>query len=249
MSSNRTELQIMGKRISEIRKSKGLTQKQLGDLIYASDKTISKWERGIVAPDITVLKSLSDKLEISLDELLFEKKNETLERNEAIAQGINIYTKKAKRKWIKLLFIVCFTLIFVFSTIYFIERKYRWNVAEIELNDDISIHGYIITNNEGTKFIIDDVLYYSDKFGMPGTSEELQISNLKFTIQIGEREIFSDSINYDSEISLHDALDKFYASYEFREKISNLDYKNLIVHFEFTSTKNKTFHIETKLFK
>ena len=36
----------IGKFIQEVRKEKGLTQKELADLICVSDKTISKWENG-----------------------------------------------------------------------------------------------------------------------------------------------------------------------------------------------------------
>lgn len=34
----------IGKFISEMRKQKGLTQSQLADILYVSDKAISKWE-------------------------------------------------------------------------------------------------------------------------------------------------------------------------------------------------------------
>lgn len=37
----------IGKFIQEIRKEKGLTQKELAELIGVSDKTISKWENGV----------------------------------------------------------------------------------------------------------------------------------------------------------------------------------------------------------
>ncbi len=36
-----------GKFISEMRKDAGLTQRQLADMLGISDKTVSKWERGV----------------------------------------------------------------------------------------------------------------------------------------------------------------------------------------------------------
>ena len=40
----------IGKLILRLRSEKGLTQKQLADSICVSDKTISKWERGLGCP-------------------------------------------------------------------------------------------------------------------------------------------------------------------------------------------------------
>ena len=45
MNENKT-----GAFISSLRKEKELTQKQLADLVGVSDKTISKWEKGIAVP-------------------------------------------------------------------------------------------------------------------------------------------------------------------------------------------------------
>lgn len=40
-------LDKIGKLISVLRKQKGLTQVQLGDMLGISDKSVSKWERGL----------------------------------------------------------------------------------------------------------------------------------------------------------------------------------------------------------
>lgn len=61
---------IFGKFIRTSRKEKGLTQKQLADMLHVSDKTISKWENGIGFPDIKLLEPLADCLEVSLLELM-----------------------------------------------------------------------------------------------------------------------------------------------------------------------------------
>ena len=60
----------MGKLIKKIRKEKGLTQAELADKLNLSCKTISKWECGNGCPDISVLKELSEILDISISELL-----------------------------------------------------------------------------------------------------------------------------------------------------------------------------------
>jgi len=52
------------------RKRQGLSQKELADRLHISDKAISKWERGLSFPDISMLIPLSETLEISLYDLL-----------------------------------------------------------------------------------------------------------------------------------------------------------------------------------
>ncbi len=37
----------VGKRIAELRKGKGWTQRQLADRLHVTDKAVSKWERGV----------------------------------------------------------------------------------------------------------------------------------------------------------------------------------------------------------
>ena len=60
----------MGDIIRTMRRERNLTQRQLADRLNISDKTVSKWERGLGCPDISLLKQLADVLGISLDRLL-----------------------------------------------------------------------------------------------------------------------------------------------------------------------------------
>lgn len=60
----------IGKLIAELRKKNGLTQQQLADKLNLSNKTISKWESGLGAPDISNLTMLAATFNISVDELL-----------------------------------------------------------------------------------------------------------------------------------------------------------------------------------
>ena len=61
---------INGKIIRELRENKNLTQKQLGEIISVSNKTVSKWETEKGLPDITLLEPLSSALGVSVAELL-----------------------------------------------------------------------------------------------------------------------------------------------------------------------------------
>ena len=59
-----------GRLIFNARQTKGLTQKQLAEILNVSDKTVSKWERGAGFPDVSMLIPLSDALGLSLGELM-----------------------------------------------------------------------------------------------------------------------------------------------------------------------------------
>lgn len=57
-------------KIAELRKERGLTQQELGDILSVSYQTVSKWENGVTLPDITVLPMLSEFFQVSVDGLL-----------------------------------------------------------------------------------------------------------------------------------------------------------------------------------
>ncbi len=63
-------LDMVGFQIQSLRKSKGYTQNQLGDLVGVSFQAVSKWERGETLPDLGTLIVLSEVLDISIDQLL-----------------------------------------------------------------------------------------------------------------------------------------------------------------------------------
>lgn len=60
----------IGEFIALKRKEKGLTQKELAQFIGVTDKAVSKWERGLGCPDVSLLEILAEKLDISILELL-----------------------------------------------------------------------------------------------------------------------------------------------------------------------------------
>lgn len=64
-----------GRLIFSLRKEKKLTQKELAEKLNITDRAVSKWERGLGAPDISLLKPLSEILEVSINEILIGEKN------------------------------------------------------------------------------------------------------------------------------------------------------------------------------
>ena len=64
------DLVKIGKYIAEKRKALGMTQKQLAEQLGMSDKSVSKWERGICLPDVSVYLELCKILGITINEFL-----------------------------------------------------------------------------------------------------------------------------------------------------------------------------------
>lgn len=91
--------------IYENRKKKQLTQEQLADLLNVSNKTVSKWERGLSYPDILLIPNLVKILDISINEL-FDTQDI---KEEAIMEYDNSLTIKYKQS------VLLSILLFVFS--------------------------------------------------------------------------------------------------------------------------------------
>ena len=77
----------IGKFIASCRKDKNITQEQLAEKLYITDRAVSKWERGLSLPDADKMLELCNILDINVNELLngekidmkdYEKKNEEL---------------------------------------------------------------------------------------------------------------------------------------------------------------------------
>jgi len=74
------DAKVIGIRISELRKSRNMTQQQLADELFVTNKTVSKWETGRGLPDIEILPVLASVLGVNVEDIIFnaecpDKKN------------------------------------------------------------------------------------------------------------------------------------------------------------------------------
>ena len=61
---------ITGAMIKRLREEKKLTQSELAEKIFVTDKAVSKWETGRGYPDISLVEALAKALDVSVIELL-----------------------------------------------------------------------------------------------------------------------------------------------------------------------------------
>lgn len=104
----------LGLFIAEQRKVLGLTQLELAEKLYVTDKAVSRWERGVGLPDINLLEPLAVALQLTVSELILCKK-ETIEPTEAVKEMIN-YVEQKKAEHRKNAFIslaACFLIFFI----------------------------------------------------------------------------------------------------------------------------------------
>ena len=89
----------IGKFISVSRKNKDLTQEQLAEKLGVSINAVSKWERGLNLPDVSLMKTLCNILYITLNELFAGKKltnNEIINNSENHIMALMMSLKQLK---------------------------------------------------------------------------------------------------------------------------------------------------------
>lgn len=105
--------QKIGSFVAELRKEKGMTQKQLAEKLNVTDKAVSKWERGIGYPEITVIPLLADALGITTGELLLGERTPEAAKSEATE------VKTAK------------TNMLVTDTIAFVQQAHEYKASKV----------------------------------------------------------------------------------------------------------------------
>ena len=74
-----------GQFIQTLRREQDMTQTQLGEKLGVTDKAVSRWERGVGFPDISLLEPLAQTLEVSVVELI---RSERMEEKELPAETV-----------------------------------------------------------------------------------------------------------------------------------------------------------------
>ena len=99
----------LGNFISGERRNLGLTQRDLAAALHVTDKAVSKWERGLSYPDVTLLEPLAEKLELTVAELMACRRQEIPESKGAEETMRNLLDisrasvrKERRRSWQRL---------------------------------------------------------------------------------------------------------------------------------------------------
>ena len=139
--------------ISDARKNMNMTQKELADKLYVSDKAVSKWERGLCFPDISVLIPLTEILNISLYDLLRGERMKKSEVEETLKNTIsysNSELKRNKKKYtiISSIIILGVVILSVLSLIFISKNNDIGGIVDRDTIYDISYYSDYITSVE-----------------------------------------------------------------------------------------------------
>jgi len=132
--------------IASLRKEIGLTQKDLADKLFITDRAVSKWERGLSLPDISLLDNLSSVLGVSVIEILKGERINDGSNNEEVIHSLEYAKVSFKEKVDNIFNIASITIILVIMgvllfnniKIYLIQgSKYYPNIQFVDNTYDI----------------------------------------------------------------------------------------------------------------
>ena len=111
-----------GKTIQQLRKSLGLTQKDLAQMLHVTDRAVSKWERGLNYPDMSMLEPLAKALNSNVAQILCIENLSEEVRVEAVTEVAVKETERMKRETRERALIGIAMCILVFASIYMLGR-------------------------------------------------------------------------------------------------------------------------------
>ena len=127
----------IGRYIAGKRKQLGMTQRQLAEQLGMSDKSVSKWERGVCLPDVSVYSELCQILGISIHEFLAGEdipRENLIQKSEENIIGVTTDSKHRQNKLkvvIGVLIILSVLLISVFCIAVYREKKPENRIAPV----------------------------------------------------------------------------------------------------------------------
>lgn len=90
--------QQFGGFVAENRKAAGLTQKDLAERLHVTDKAVSKWERALSYPDVTLLEPLAEALGLGVEELMACRRAEEKKEEEPVMALLEISRENMEKE-------------------------------------------------------------------------------------------------------------------------------------------------------
>ena len=183
----------IGKLIAALRKELNLTQSELGAKVGVGDRAVSKWERGITCPDISIINELSTILGITSDELL---------KGELNKEHKDVLSKHKLNK--KLLFIIPMLLLIIALVIVLINRNRSYAYNLISKNSIYEVAGNIYFEKGEANININLISLKDRKFN------DVYIKNYEYSIRCNKSFIVRKGYVNNSDLNFRPILLKDY---------------------------------------
>lgn len=148
----------IGKYIAQKRKNLGLTQRDIAEQLGMSDKSVSKWERGVCLPDVSVYMELCRIIGISLNEFIAGEDIEQVELQEKSEQNILNVTKDGnyKKRRLKAIIavLVCICVAVTSLSGYLLWKRFHVETNYIEPFDENSAEMRILKLVDAGPFVL-----------------------------------------------------------------------------------------------
>lgn len=222
MNFNRTSLTKMGKFIADLRKKKEYTQKQLAELLDVSDKTVSKWEQCILAPDVTILKPLAQALDTNIDSIVNGENHQSIFR-------YNIERKRSK-------FMIIFSIlcIFIAAVSFCCGRKGSYEFYKLKSYGVFTVDGYIINFDNESIFVIEKLILNDSNISV---KDEI-LKSVSLDIYSNKKLIYTKNFNAGNSFTLQEFLNNSFIIFEDE---TNNDKSELNLQISFLNLDNVRF--------
>lgn len=192
----------IGKLIAELRRKQGLTQQELGDKVGVGFRAVSKWERGLTLPDISIINDVSKILGISSDELL---KGEITNKEKPTRKKVSNKLKITITVMLGIFLIVAGLLI------YFNNRTYAYNLYSSNM-EQYFVEGEALFVKNKISVIISKINFKDEKLN------STIIKNYEYDILFNDEIIFrygylDATSNLDDLVSIFEFLETFNINY------------------------------------
>lgn len=148
----------IGKYIAQKRKNLGLTQRDIAEQLGMSDKSVSKWERGVCLPDVSVYMELCRIIGISLNEFIAGEDIEQVELQEKSEQNILDVTEDGnyKKRRLKAIIavLVCICVAVTSLSGYLLWKRFHVETNYIEPFDENSAEMRILKLVDAGPFVL-----------------------------------------------------------------------------------------------
>lgn len=232
----RMNSELIGKFIKELREEKKLTQLMLAEKIPVTREAVSKWERGKNNPDKETLKILANIFDVTVEELILGRRNKN-HIDESNELTLDLYEQNLKKeKKIKIVYLILFAILAIFSLYYFINTFNTIKVYTIIYEDEnVKINnGIFVTTKDKIYFNLSDIECNSEINSLKLYYKENNIDNFIYEID-NNMIVLYDFYGYDEYFNyskLSQIIDNLYLDINCNDNVYtaklklNEDFKN-----------------------